>query len=154
MFGRDQIWSKGTRAKAIAAIREAREMCRRRKHGGYLDIAIDSDSEEEENVNLFAKKKKTKVHEARQSRQPKVVLCRLPSEDTPVPSKLRGNKAKAPKNDGRPFQILFQGEGASSDDSASPNRQPCFYEDLTPDQVDVLEHQVNNILSRKPAMKR
>lgn len=46
MFGRDQIWSKGTRAMAIAATREAREMCRRGKHGGYLDIAIDRDSEE------------------------------------------------------------------------------------------------------------
>lgn len=149
VFGRDQIWSKGTRAMAIAATREAREMCRRGKHGGYLDIAIDSDSEEEENVNLFAKKKKTKEHEARRSRQPRVVLSRLPSEDTAVPSKSRGNKAKAPKNDGRPFQILFQGEGASSDDSASPNRQPCFYEDLTPDQVDVLEHQVNNFSQQK-----
>lgn len=52
VFGRDQIWSKGTRAMAIAATREAREMCRRGKHGGYLDIAIDSDSEE----NLGIKK--------------------------------------------------------------------------------------------------
>lgn len=46
MFGRDQIWSTGTRAKAIAATKEAREMCRRGKHGGYLEIANDSDSEE------------------------------------------------------------------------------------------------------------
>lgn len=46
MFGRDQIWSRGTRAKAIAATKEAREMCRRGKHGGYLEIANDSDSEE------------------------------------------------------------------------------------------------------------
>lgn len=77
------------------------------------------------------------------------VLSRLPSEDTAIPSKTKGRKAEAPKNDGRPFQILYQGEGASSDDSASPNRQPCFYEDLTPDQVDVLEHQVNNFSQQK-----
>lgn len=147
VFGRDQIWSRGTRVKAIAATKEAREMCRRGKHGGYLEIANDSDSEEEEDVNLFAKKTKTKA--VRQSRQPRVVLSRLPSEDTAIPSKSRGRKAKAPKNDGRPFQILYQGEGASFDDSASPNRQPCFYEDLTPDQVDVLEHQVNNFSQQK-----
>lgn len=52
-------------------------------------------------------------------------------------------------NDGRPFRILFHDEGTSSDDSALPNRQPCFYEDLAPDQVDVLEHQVNNFSQQK-----
>lgn len=146
VLSKDRIWSRGTRAKAIAATKEAREMCRRGKHGGYLEIANDSDSEEEEDVNLFSKRKKTIA--ARQSRQPRVVLSRLPSEDTVIPS-TSGRKAKAPKSSGQTFRILFQGEGASSDDAASPNRQPCFYEDLTPDQVDVLEHQVNNYSQQK-----
>lgn len=46
-------------------------------------------------MNLFAKKTKTKA--ARQSRQPRVLLSRLPSEDTAIPSKTKGRKAKAPK---------------------------------------------------------
>lgn len=41
----------------------------------------------------------------------------------------------------------IQGEEASSDDWASPNKQPCFYEDLIPDQVDVLEHQMKKPFS-------
>lgn len=43
---REKAWSRGMRAKSIAATRDARELCRRGKFGGFLNIRKDRESEE------------------------------------------------------------------------------------------------------------
>ncbi|XP_062600619.1 uncharacterized protein LOC134262265 [Saccostrea cucullata] len=80
VYNRDKEWGRGVRAHAISATRDAREMCRKEKYGGFLDIKEDSESEEDE-AEIFVRKTK------QPKKQPRVVLSRL---STPVPTKDKG----------------------------------------------------------------
>lgn len=48
MHAKDNHWDRSSRAKAISAVRDARELTRRGKYGGYLDIHDSDDSDEDE----------------------------------------------------------------------------------------------------------
>lgn len=162
---KDKAWGRGVRAKSIAATRDARELCRRGKFGGFLNIKEDSESEEEDS-EVFKRRKSSKPCQKQRKQpkdQPRVVLSRLTENHHGLPSReldrnttgVLQKKAKKQTEqmdfqpfdveaDGRSLRILFQGAGETRKEAAVPNRTPCFTADLTSDQVDIIEQLVEN----------
>nr|XP_034309086.1 uncharacterized protein LOC117683602 [Crassostrea gigas] len=162
---KDKAWGRGVRAKSIAATRDARELCRRGKFGGFLNIKEDSESEEEDS-EVFKRRMSSKPCQKQRKQpkdQPRVVLSRLTENHHGLPSReldrnttgVLQKKAKKQTEqmdfqpfdveaDGRSLRILFQGAGETRKEAAVPNRTPCFTADLTSDQVDIIEQLVEN----------
>uniref|UniRef100_K1S613 BEN domain-containing protein n=1 Tax=Magallana gigas TaxID=29159 RepID=K1S613_MAGGI len=148
LHAKDNQWDRSTRAKAIAAVRDARELTRRGKYGGYLDIH-DSDNSDEDEEAIFSPD--TSHLRTRANPNCRKTTSKKQPQKTSTPSTQQQAQQRPQETqrkhiegtNGRSVTILYEGSG-DYEGHSSPKRQPCSFEDLTSDQVDIILNQVES----------
>lgn len=123
-------------------------MTRRGKYGGYLDIH-DSDNSDEDEEAIFSSD--TSHLRTRANPNCRKTTSKKQPQKTSTPSTQQQAQQRPQETqrkhiegtNGRSVTILYEGSG-DYEGHSSPKRQPCSFEDLTSDQVDIILNQVES----------